>query len=726
MKKKNFRSEYFSIPNLMGYARIMLAFVYLWICVNAVSAKDYYLAGAVIAVSMITDWLDGLIARQFHMVTDWGKVLDPVSDKVTLGIVALSMLWRYPLAEWVLLLFILKEGFMLVAGLLLTKRGWRTGGALFCGKVCTASMYAVGVILLLSPELPNERVNVLLLAELVIMACTLLFYVELYVCAFLELRKGVNPCEIDLKEIQKKRKQAHRKVRGMAVIAGILLVAYSLLGILLPYAKQPEVSEKTKQEFHPEDCYAPEAAAFAAEEQPSGDDADTAGRSSARAQAGQAAFGIDRAGIIQDNGEALDTRIQMIAHAKERVILSTFDFRTDEAGLDLLSALYDAARRGVQVEIFADGFNSWLRMEGNAYFYAVSSHPNVKITLYNRMNPLVPWKSMGRMHDKYLIVDDEAFLLGGRNSFGYFLGDYAGHKNYDWDVLVYNTQNEGSDPVPRLKENNGNDRSRSSLYQVLQYYESITALDCCRTFGDREAIAKKPSVRRAAKMLEARIDGIREQKPELFEQPCAYEERTYETGRITLLSNPTGYTVKEPVVFYQLMQLAQNAKEEVWIHTPYLMCSEMMCEELTKLGSKGTMMLNSAANNGNPFGAIDYLNHKQELIDTGVQLMEYEGGISYHGKVMTVDDRLSVVGSFNMDMRSAYLDTELMLVIDSTELNRELREKMGEYEAKSALVDTVDTYRSIPEGMEMKEITFGRKCMRVLLGWLQERVRYLL
>ena len=46
---------------------------------------------------------------------------------------------------------------------------------------------------------------------------------------------------------------------------------------------------------------------------------------------------------------------------------------------------------------------SWIDMEGNPYFYGLSSHENVEIKLYNKANPLKPWKMMGRMHDKYLI-----------------------------------------------------------------------------------------------------------------------------------------------------------------------------------------------------------------------------------------------------------------------------------------------------------------------------------
>lgn len=100
-------------------------------------------------------------------------------------------------------------------------------------------------------------------------------------------------------------------------------------------------------------------------------------------------------------------------------------------------------------------------------------------------------------------------------------------------------------------------------------------------------------------------------------------------------------------------------------------------------------MTNSAANNGNPFGASDYAAYKDRILATGLSVWEYEGGCSYHGKSMVIDDATAIVGSFNLDMRSVYLDTELMLVIQSKDVCRQLTENMEFYEhsARHALAD---------------------------------------
>lgn len=458
----------------------------------------------------------------------------------------------------------------------------------------------------------------------------------------------------------------------------LVFLLYVILGAALPYIRQPDVSAETMRQFRPEDYY--------------GD-----------------AIGPDRAALVEDNDEALRLRMQMIAHAEERVILSTFDFRTDEAGKDMLAVLLDAAKRGVSVEIFADGFNSLIRMEGNEYFYALSCLPNVTIRIYNPINLLTPWKAMARMHDKYVIADEEAYLLGGRNTFAFFLGDYEGHKNYDRDALVYNTGSPDS-----------------SLYEVLAYYERITALDCCHVFHSEPELAKRHSVQAADAELSERLAGLKETYPELFAEKPDYAGMTKETYAIHLLSNPIAPQVKEPVVFYQLMELAGTAREEVRIHTPYVICNEWMLSSFARLGDKASILYNSAANNGNFFASIDYLGHKQEMIDTGMEIHEYEGGVSYHGKSMTIDDELAIIGSFNMDMRSAYLDTELMLVIHSPELTADLKASMDAYEEEAAIVRDIDTYAWIPEGMVLQETDAARQSLHHILGWLFDCLRFLM
>lgn len=88
------KKDLFTIPNLMGYFRILLVPVFIYLYINAHSVTDTYKALAVLILSGVTDFFDGIAARKLHQVTELGKALDPVADKLTLGAVIFCLIHR--------------------------------------------------------------------------------------------------------------------------------------------------------------------------------------------------------------------------------------------------------------------------------------------------------------------------------------------------------------------------------------------------------------------------------------------------------------------------------------------------------------------------------------------------------------------------------------------------------------------------------------------------------
>lgn len=167
----------FSIPNLMGYFRILMIPVF---CYLYIGKKMYLEASSVVLLSSLTDLFDGKIARKFNMVTELGKLLDPVADKMTHGALALCLAVRYPLM-WALILFlIVKEGYMAVMGAVLLKKGKKLNGAMWFGKVCTAVLFAGLLTLFLFPHLPLFWVNSLILVMMAVMIFALLNYIPVF------------------------------------------------------------------------------------------------------------------------------------------------------------------------------------------------------------------------------------------------------------------------------------------------------------------------------------------------------------------------------------------------------------------------------------------------------------------------------------------------------------------------------------------------------------------
>lgn len=443
------------------------------------------------------------------------------------------------------------------------------------------------------------------------------------------------------------------------IILRVLLAAalYIALGAILPFVVQPKVTEKTKAAVH--------STRFC----------------------GQAPSG-ERVALLETNGEALEERIRLISQAEERIVLSTFDFRADSSGKQMLAALRAAAQRGVQVQVLVDGNAATLYVKGNPYFRALSAMEEAEIRIYNPMNFLTPWKLMGRLHDKYLIADDEAYILGGRNTDDFFLGAHDGQQNLDLDVLVWAEQ-------PGAGE---------SVGQLFTYFESVWSSSLCKPFCDDSRYLERASVRKAAAKLDGLYATMAQEHPDWL-RPCDYTEKTFPANQIQLVTNPTHCYAKEPVVFYTITELMEKGQENIRFHTPYIICNRWMTQRLADICRsvpQVTMMTNSPANNGNPFGAMDYLSHKGRILETGVTIRELDGGTSYHGKCFAIDKRLSGIGSFNWDMRSAYLDTEMMLIIDSEGLNSALRAYMAEFDEQSLNVLDKHTALSPPGHIPQK------------------------
>lgn len=177
---RSFWREYFSIPNLMGYFRIVLVAVYMLLFYNSLDGGAYWPVIFVIVLSGLTDFFDGKVARRFNMVTDWGKMLDPIADKITIGAIILSLTFKYKIVMAMVILYIVKEGFMGIAGLFLIKKGHKIEGAMWYGKICTFATYVILIALLLFPNMSDIAVDVLVIANMAVMLFTFVNYIIHY------------------------------------------------------------------------------------------------------------------------------------------------------------------------------------------------------------------------------------------------------------------------------------------------------------------------------------------------------------------------------------------------------------------------------------------------------------------------------------------------------------------------------------------------------------------
>lgn len=162
---KDWKKEILTIPNLLSFFRLILIPVYMTIYLKAQNPGDYFLAGSVLAVSCLTDMVDGKIARAFNMITTFGKFLDPLADKLTQFSLLLCLAIRHPVLWAVFCLFVLKELFQLFAGILAAKHGYILKGALISGKICTTVLFTSLVAMVIFPDLDSSGISLIAMVD---------------------------------------------------------------------------------------------------------------------------------------------------------------------------------------------------------------------------------------------------------------------------------------------------------------------------------------------------------------------------------------------------------------------------------------------------------------------------------------------------------------------------------------------------------------------------------
>ena len=177
---KNWKKEILTIPNLLSLFRLVLIPVYVYIYLNATETYQYMTAGTIMAVSCLTDLIDGKIARRFNMISTLGKILDPLADKLTQFTLTVCLSLKSPALRPVLILFVIKELFQLIAGIVNLRKGKMLPGALMAGKVCTTILFISLIAMVLFPEMNPALVDAIAVVDAAFLAFSFVSYILAY------------------------------------------------------------------------------------------------------------------------------------------------------------------------------------------------------------------------------------------------------------------------------------------------------------------------------------------------------------------------------------------------------------------------------------------------------------------------------------------------------------------------------------------------------------------
>lgn len=398
-------------------------------------------------------------------------------------------------------------------------------------------------------------------------------------------------------------------------------------------------------------------------------------------------------------------RLNIVELSEERLCVASYATHKGKTTNAFFYSLILAAERGVKVRILLDAkFGGLDKKVENALL----ATENIELYEFNALNFFKPHYLNVSLHDKYLVADGKYMLFGGRNIGDkyYAPSSYGGAVTNDREVLIYNT-----DP----KNYTG------AIGQVNAYFDEEIA--------SKLTEKKKTPGKRGLKKGRAYMSTLKADYDSFYADVCAlntdYAAMTQPTNKITLIRNPIEGTKKEPVVAMCLAAALKDS-ERTLIQSPYTVLTRSSRKYLSSLveGKEVKLLTNSLSTTPNLPAFSNYTVHRQKYLDMGLTLYEYQHETdSVHVKTWMFDARLVAVGSFNLDERSIRIDTESMLMIDSTAFAAEMGAVIGGYELQSIAVDPrTNDYVETPP----RRASGGKKALYSVTGWLLNPFAFLL
>lgn len=348
----------------------------------------------------------------------------------------------------------------------------------------------------------------------------------------------------------------------------------------------------------------------------------------------------DKVRILEDPVEASQARIDLIQQAKHSIDAQYYIVGRDYFTLAGLALLRDAARRGCSVRLIIDAQSNKIP----AAVHASLKREGVLVKVYHPFTFLRLSWTVRRMHDKGLNVDGYKMIRGGRNIEGSYFG-YNAHNYVDRDVYV---EGKAVTAASRYFDELWN----SSEVASLRISSNAKRADEGRTILDD---ARRQLRLRKGSRLNSGTD---------------WGARARQVRRVEFLHDPVGQKDIRFGIAQALRQKLRQARHSILIETPYLVPTKELLVDLADAKRQGVdkieLVTNSLVSNDSTLVQLGYEVRKKALQERGAELWEFKGPDTLHAKSAVLDNRLALIGSFNIDPRSQHLNTETAVAIDDT------------------------------------------------------------
>lgn len=434
--------------------------------------------------------------------------------------------------------------------------------------------------------------------------------------------------------------------------------------------------------------------------------------------------------------DAFAARGLLAAAAERSIDAQYYIWHGDAVGVLLFEALWQAAERGVRVRLLLDDANT----SGlDPTIAALDAHPNIEVRLYNpflqRGSRLAGYltdftRLNRRMHNKSFTIDNQITVVGGRNVGNEYFAAGSGVVFADLDVVAVGSA------VPEVSKQFDLYWNSASAYPAAAFVAPAgadAAAQLIARFGatraDKESIEYLEAVRDTPLVRD------------ILERRLAFEWATARLAHDDPAKTLDAEGRVDLLLFPELVRMFGAPEASVDLVSPYFVPGDGGTAALVALAGRGIrvrILTNSLAASDVGVVHAGYAKRRRDLLKAGVQLFELkpkavqesrDAGMGYgsgsssglHAKTFAVDRSRIFVGSFNFDQRSARLNTEMGLVIESPSLARSLADSFDStiphvaYEVRLALDgDGLEWIERSPAGEKRHTTEPGTTALRRL------------
>jgi putative cardiolipin synthase len=370
--------------------------------------------------------------------------------------------------------------------------------------------------------------------------------------------------------------------------------------------------------------------------------------------------------FLSSEQEALQCRLDLIKNAQIEILVSYYIIQDDETGLALMSALLEARDRGVRVCVLMDGNASQV----NKYLAYFMLNHGVELKEFYLERATGLRRYYHRLHDKLLLTDGKYMIMGGRNIKNPYFELDATHNFQDRDVYIesvtcaatarrhfyymWNAKRLTSRLKTRKPSDERTQRIEAALHKSYNYVVATVGVDTC--FSTDWSIGLEET-----------------QNPVIF----VHDQFLASNGSLFIetFQKDAGSTDS-------LIVLIEKAEKHITLENPYVVPTrkwQKAFERATERGVKIRLLTNSIKSSDVLISQAAYMNRRRKLVKLGIEIWEYQGPKQFHAKTATIDDCVSIVGSYNIHTPSEKFNSEVAVWVFDDEIATQHREEIDEY-----------------------------------------------